>query len=303
LRKRHTQASVPCLSAGRQESADHLLSTFSGAGTAATTHHRRTPESSSYNNNNNAGDYFTYICANQNNSQSPPPQITTTNDDLEEDQPNKIPEIRLAPPIQQEEQAYPITLAIIEDNVSLHVPSTTSLKHQQTSQQQDETLLLKESVSISIWLDDICCTLFPTLQDWNSKTSFAKLSALVAVPLVLIFTLTLPIAEGVDVKIDDIEVVNPVIIEESTSHTPQIVIGDQLLTPQQQQASANTKSYLTVPMSERSLSDMNLSTEEEEVMPLLLEDDEGQLGWCRWLVATQAICASTFVSSVMARKY
>jgi sodium/potassium/calcium exchanger 6 len=256
LRKRHTQASVPCISARRQQSADLLLP-------------HRTPEGGS---SNNANDYFTYISTNQN-----PPLISN-------DEPNMIPEIRLAPPIHvEQEQAYPNSPMIIEDNVSLHVP-TTPLKQ---PHHQDDTLLLKESVSISIWLDDICCTLFPSLQDWNSKTSFAKLSALVAVPLVLVFTLTLPIAEGDDVKVDDIEVVNPV--EESAPPTPQIVI-DQLQPP-----SANTKSYLTVPVSARSLCD---SVEEE---PLLVEEEV--LGWCRWLVATQAICASTFVSSVMACKF
>lgn len=274
------------------------MTTFTGPA-----HHHRTPESSSYNNN----DYFTYISTNQHGRPSLPQITTSSNDEEGQDQPNKIPEIRLAPPIhmeqqqQEQEQAYPNTLTVMEDNASLHVPSMTPLKQQQ--QQQDDILLLKESVSVSMWFDDICCTLFPTLQDWNSKTSFAQFSALVAVPLVLIFTLTLPIAEGDDVKIDDIEVMHPPAMEESASNTPQIVIGDQLQTPQQQQTAANTKSYLAVPVSERSLSDMNMVTEEEEVLPLLMDEDEGQLGWCRWLVATQAICASTFVSGVIACKF
>ncbi|KAG1223151.1 hypothetical protein G6F68_020426 [Rhizopus microsporus] len=48
--------------------------------------------------------------------------------------------------------------------------------------------------------------LFPTMQDWSSKTSFAKLNALIAVPIVLILTLTLPVTEAEDVKVDDNEI-------------------------------------------------------------------------------------------------
>lgn len=200
IRHRHTQNSVPCLSARR--SVD-----------------RKTPEVST----NPANDYFTYISASQ---QQP------------------LPEIRLP------EEPSP----------------TVTPNHDLTA--------LKESASLWMMMDDMYCTLFPTLQDWSSKTPFAKLSALVAVPLVVIFTVTLPVVEGEDVKVDDIEVV---------AATPQVVVEP-------------SKSYLTVPSTVDDRSSLGEGMMEEEL-------EESSLGWCRWLVATQAVCATTFVTSVMACKY
>ncbi|KAF1807671.1 Sodium/calcium exchanger protein-domain-containing protein [Mucor lusitanicus] len=273
LRQRHTQASVPCISAARQrqESADHLLTTAHLMPNSST----RTPESS-YTNNNN--DYFTYISASQQNHRLASPN---PNESSNEDRP--IPEIRLAPPNLEEQQQQPL------DNVSIHVPFKN----------QDE---LKISVSMSMVVDDVCCTLFPTLQDWSSKTAFAKLSALVAVPLVLIFTLTLPVAEGDEVKVDDIEVLAPATTTTNEPQTNQQIVvitsssAGEGETPTRATAPAASKSYLTVPTSERSISELNT----DEDLPLLIEEDEGQLGWCRWLVAVQAVCATTFVTSVMA---
>lgn len=237
----------------------------------------RTPESS-YTNNNN--DYFTYISASQQNHRLASPN---PNESSNEDRP--IPEIRLAPPNLEEQQQQPL------DNVSIHVPFKN----------QDE---LKISVSMSMVVDDVCCTLFPTLQDWSSKTAFAKLSALVAVPLVLIFTLTLPVAEGDEVKVDDIEVLAPATTTTNEPQTNQQIVvitsssAGEGETPTRATAPAASKSYLTVPTSERSISELNT----DEDLPLLIEEDEGQLGWCRWLVAVQAVCATTFVTSVMACK-
>lgn len=276
LRKRHTQASVPCISARRQESADQLLGTHyinkNNNGT--------TPESS-HITNGGPDDYFTYISANQNN------QIQQTT----ADQPNKIPQIRLAAaPSSDEIEEQP---SEIEDHHSLHVPNTPQVKQGQS--QQQEEILLKESTSNYLIFDEVFYTLFPTLSDWTEKTTFAKLSSLIAVPLVLVFTLTLPIAETDDVKVDDIEVMNPM-VEDSVS-TPQVVV----ITSDQEHATHNNnnnKSYLTVPNSERSLSDLLIV---EEDLPVL-EDIPG-IGWCRWLVAVQAICSTTFVASVMVCKY
>ncbi|KAI9283200.1 Sodium/calcium exchanger protein-domain-containing protein [Sporodiniella umbellata] len=112
--------------------------------------------------------------------------------------------------------------------------------------------------------DEVLCVLFPTLQEWTQKTTFAKCNALIAVPIVLILTLTLPVTEAEDVKIDDIEVVD----------VPQVTVS---------------KAYLTVPALEGcpDTTDPNMVT-------------ESTLSWCRWLLATQAICSLTFVACVMA---
>ncbi|KAI8353617.1 Sodium/calcium exchanger protein-domain-containing protein [Choanephora cucurbitarum] len=274
LRHRHAQASVPCISAvGRQESLDHL--------SISQPHPIKTPDHSSFQNNTPhiQDDYFTYISA-------------ATGEQEE----SNVPQIRLAPP--------PQTTLTIEDededrgNLSLQVPIMNTSKS--TPVATDD--FLKQSVSLSLMLDDVYRVLFPTLQDWSNKTWFAKLSAAVAVPLVLIFTVTLPVAEGNEVKVDDIEIIE----QPSEAHTPQVIVASSapnaLLSPvpfmpsmssSSNQPNMSTKSYLAVPSSE---CDLNMV----EDVPHILEDEEGQLAWCRWLVATQAICATTFVTSVMA---
>lgn len=251
-----------------------------------------TPESSHSITTNGLNDYFTYICENQSNR---PQTQQQQNYHSEEDQ--QIPQIRLAPPtmMNQHEQSTEEGggggagfTPTIEDNVSLHVPTTPS-SHKQTDVKEPSTL----STSIAMLLDEIFFILFPTLANWSSKTTFSKLSSLVAVPLVLIFTLTLPIAESDDIKVDDIEVVHGPTVEESILTTPQVIVigsaeDDNHAPPLHQKSS-----YLTVP-SLRSLSEMLITEEEEDLPPLV---------WCRWLVAVQAICATTFVTSVMACKF
>ncbi|KAI8143011.1 Sodium/calcium exchanger protein-domain-containing protein [Fennellomyces sp. T-0311] len=120
--------------------------------------------------------------------------------------------------------------------------------------------------------EDIFQTMFPTLQGWQDKTTFSKFSSLVALPLVLVFTLTLPVAE--DVQVDDIEVAVDAMHEVNPS-----------------------KGYLTVPPLSANPDDDHMSIQEEE---MVLEEDEGPvMPWCRWLLATQAVMATTFVFGVM----
>lgn len=280
------------MSITRQGSADHLLTANynNNARPKATT-----PEST--NSTNGLDDYFTYISANQSNRQ--PTVKTTSHLTTPSDDNRTIPRIILAPPggdvSDQQETEEP---SVVEDNVSLHVPHI--LPKQQQQQQNHHDDILKESASIAMLFDDILCILFPTMIGWTSKSSFSKLSSLVAVPLVLVFTLTLPIAEPDDIKVDDIEVINT--MPEDVVVTPQVVVissgEEQQHIISNNNNNNNTKgSYLTVPTSERSISEL-LVVEEDFAM----EEDMSQIGWCRWLVATQAICATTFVTSVMACK-
>ncbi|KAI8065576.1 Sodium/calcium exchanger protein-domain-containing protein [Gongronella butleri] len=60
-----------------------------------------------------------------------------------------------------------------------------------------------------LWWEDVMLTLFPPMHGWATKTTFAKLSSLVALPLVFVFTLTLPVVESDDIRIDDMEVLPP----------------------------------------------------------------------------------------------
>lgn len=143
-----------------------------------------------------------------------------------------------------------ITLGLPEDSQELVLP-----------EEPQETRI--EEHHPSLWTE-VFCVLFPTLQEWSHKSGFAKLSALVAVPIVLILTLTLPVTEAEDVKVEDVEVMEEI---------PQVTVN---------------KTFLTVPQSESypDIADEGVVTE--------------SVLWCRWLLATQAICSVTFVTCVMA---
>ncbi|KAI8364672.1 Sodium/calcium exchanger protein-domain-containing protein [Radiomyces spectabilis] len=118
--------------------------------------------------------------------------------------------------------------------------------------------------------------LFPTLRHWKEKTLFSQLSSLIAMPLVLLFTLTLPVAEADDVKIDGVE-----------------VLDDDSLTPVPTADMPVMKGYLTVSPPQEEYTELPDTA-------LDMEDENAQQGWCRWLLATQAIISMTFIFVVMA---
>lgn len=104
-----------------------------------------------------------------------------------------IPEIRLAPPdenwltVQRNSLAPP---SIFSENENF-VSARQSFDH--------ERIIELDGVRLSQLL-------FPTLQEWSQKTFLSRLSALAAAPFVFIFTVTLPVAELDEIKVDDIEV-------------------------------------------------------------------------------------------------
>lgn len=126
-------------------------------------------------------------------------------------------------------------------------------------------------------------TLFPTMQNWCEKSFSAKLSALIAVPLVLMFTLTLPVAEEPDnIKVDSVEVVN------SEDDDDGQIAADT-------SAPNNNKNYLSVATTSG-------EREEEVISDMEVEPLGVQQEWCRWLLSLQAFFATTFLSVVMAGK-
>ncbi|KAI8338647.1 Sodium/calcium exchanger protein-domain-containing protein [Chlamydoabsidia padenii] len=201
-------------------------------------------------------------------------------------------------------------------------------------------------------LVEIYQVLFPTLQEWSSKSWLSCLSSLVAMPLVLIFTLTLPVAEAADVKVDEVEVMMirdddddyvyqtgayypstaPPLVHassfggESTSYYP----------PQQQRYSSTTSphptsygsfmddrlappppeshpkpspsSYLTVPASESDYFHQQQQHQQQSGITKSLHstsdildviDADLQQGWCRWLLAVQAVLSMTFIFGIL----
>ncbi|KAI8340551.1 Sodium/calcium exchanger protein-domain-containing protein [Chlamydoabsidia padenii] len=194
------------------------------------------------NSNNTRDDYFAYISANQHQTKSidERPQPTTSHSTA------SVPQIRLAPPTaiqhcqQQKPQQQLIptpdqvnslgigtahvlhTTADVDTgedhdqqsiSVALPTPDPTKPLHPAPDFLLNETkpsVVMVGPIPVPLQtylvLEDILLTLCPTLQDWSNKTTFSKLSSLVALPLVLVFTLTLPVVESEDIKIDDFEV-------------------------------------------------------------------------------------------------
>ncbi|KAI8988316.1 Sodium/calcium exchanger protein-domain-containing protein [Mycotypha africana] len=312
LRQGHSQTSVPCMSTAvdnrQQNDADQLHAVFP----YSHQQHLYLGRSPDNYNNGAVNDYFTYISANQqlptNGTGTAATNVSSPqrNDTLNK---NSIPEIRLAPPAattdypqHQKKPQNDLEEANVDDDDS----GIEGVPRQQA---------LKRSISFSIILDDICSTLFPTLQEWESKTAMAKLSAVVAVPLVLVFTLTLPIAEGNEVKVDDIEVSDSMMPltddnddddDDSSLNAPRVIVevtsaGDDVptsITRSGFEGGTTSKTFLTVPTSERSIFELN--TEDGDLPLLIEEEDPTPFGWCRWLVSIQAIFATTFVTIVMA---
>ncbi|KAF7725525.1 hypothetical protein EC973_009555 [Apophysomyces ossiformis] len=155
--------------------------------------------------------------------------------------------------------------------LSLPVPQSPQI-HQELGKAPNESVytlpIATHTVSV---LSDVQRMLFPTLQNWKDKTWFARISSLTAAPLVFIFTLTLPVAEDENVKVDGMEVIDDNPSQESnTKNLP-------------------AKDYLTVP---RTDSECMISDTQSEVD---IEISVVHQAWCQWLVAMQAICCITFI--------
>lgn len=231
-------------------------------------------------------DYFTFISAQHNQPSSPPPQNSN------------IPEIRLA--------VAPTTL-LTPDTRSLHslappsvisdydlfvsarqsfelspssavIASNTTpsfhkhlADHIMTSGMTHDTLLLESPSLLE--------TLFPTLQDWNQKSLFSKLSALTALPLVFIFTLTLPVAEIDQIKVNDIEVID----------------GDNDDDDPDEESAIN---YLSVPTAAATAA----ITASDHDLPakVMVDDIDTKQGWNKQLLMIQCIISTVFILTVFA---
>ncbi|KAG1521954.1 hypothetical protein G6F47_002598 [Rhizopus delemar] len=212
-------------------------------------------------------DYFTYLST----QQEPTAATTRTNDGQLESNgyPELIvPEIRLAPPTNDDEEQHSEEFYDCQ-----HTPQHSfyhSMRDQSYSTLDCESYLTasqsyNELVSPTYSFMDQCFSssltdnhmsalfgqeenaieeeeitliqsLFPTLQDFRKKTTFSKVNAIIAAPFVLVFTLTLPVAELKEQKVDDV-----------------LGFGEDSNEARQQQQSASTlavNNYLSVPLSD-----------------------------------------------------
>ncbi|KAI9306990.1 hypothetical protein BJ944DRAFT_238252 [Cunninghamella echinulata] len=222
-----------------QRSADHIpyqqqqqqpnLITDHSIPQIITQNHQQQQSPSSGNGINTDGgsgsgrnDYFSYISANQHPNPILQPSRSSAT----------IPEIRLAPPNQQDDHhesninnnnndsinqiksdeeddqhSISVALPVPDPSSPIHLyPSTSDFLNHDTNPNKVIVGPFSISVHYFLKLQEICHILFPTLQDWSSKTFFSKFSSLIALPLVFIFTVTLPVVESDDIKVDDYEV-------------------------------------------------------------------------------------------------
>ncbi|KAI8644695.1 Sodium/calcium exchanger protein-domain-containing protein [Parasitella parasitica] len=121
-------------------------------------------------------------------------------------------------------------------------------------------------------------TLFPTLQDWSQKSSFSKLSAVAALPLVFVFTLTLPVAEIDQIKVDDIEVLDDD-DDGDNGHEEENII-----------------SYLSVPTAGATAT----AASGHDLAKVMVDDIDTKQGWNKQLLMVQCVISTAFILCVFA---
>ncbi|KAL9542047.1 hypothetical protein MBANPS3_008804 [Mucor bainieri] len=224
-------------------------------------------------------DYFTFISAQHDQPlfhiqpSSPPPG-------------SHVPEIRLDVP-----SSTTALLLTPADARSIHTPSIVSDYDLFVSARQSFELspssaapsfhhkLLLESPSL-------LQTLFPTLQDWRQKSFFAKWSALAALPLVLVFTLTLPVAEIDQIKVDDIQV-----LEEQEEE-------GQQEEEEEEEEEESIVNYLSVPAAKATA-----PPSEHDLLvaaKITVDDIDTKQGWNKQLLMIQCVVSTAFILGVLA---
>ncbi|KAI8992158.1 Sodium/calcium exchanger protein-domain-containing protein [Mycotypha africana] len=204
--------------------------------------------------------------------------------------------------------------------LSLKVPplqqqQQTSASYSLTKNSMFIKYLTSSSTSkiIYLFLQDIIQLLFPTLEGWKEKDFFSKLNALASTPFILIFTLTLPVAESENIKMDDIEVVarNCDILEEAVVQQQQFEEGGKY----HSRASSNNNN--TVHRNNRSYLSVNYATtvkslpivtphqkvaetESTKGVATYMEEDnvDIQQGWNKHILIVQCIFSLLFIFGV-----
>ncbi|ORX50135.1 hypothetical protein DM01DRAFT_1337810 [Hesseltinella vesiculosa] len=278
----------------------------------------------------NRDDYFSYISDHQHRLEQQPPHTVPP-----------MPEIRVAPVADDADNNLDDTLKSMADKDTHLSPTTTTEAGMDPAAAAAAMKAPMYGVNVGpfsmpldtyLWWEDVLLTLFPPLQGWASKTFFAKLSSLVAMPLVFIFTLTLPVVESDDLKIDDLEVT-------PSEHHVLLTSDAGLFHPEPSHTTAfpTSSSYLaisnytnakvpslTVPESATSAahptsSGNNSHVTSHHTSPVLnhhdasmpidssfhlddhdpMDDPMIQYEWCQWLVIVQAVFSCSFAFAIM----
>lgn len=142
---------------------------------------------------------------------------------------------------------------------------------------------------------EISQVMLPTLQGWKTKSFFSKLSAMAAAPLVLIFTLTLPVAEIEQVKVDDIEVVENDLEEQDEQEVIVVAAATN-------EDVDHTKHYLAVPPTTAVSENDLVIVSARAGSRVVVDDVDTRQGWNKYLLMVQSIISTLFIFSVLAGK-
>ncbi|CAO3588606.1 unnamed protein product [Absidia cylindrospora] len=283
-----------------------------------------------------AEDYFAYLSTHQPH----PPHLVIPTSSPPTVPEIRIPEIRLAPPMIEHNNSNrlhvitpsPSMISTSSDNdcfvsarqspeltpTTIDPPPLSPLEPEDDEEEEQKPSVTTAAVNVYQ-------VLFPTLQEWSYKSWLSCISSLVAMPLVLVFTLTLPVAEADDVKIDQVDVMPDDDDDDYYYHPPSTGGGSpsdlhtssyynrpgcsyaSTTTTSPNQPSAppppqllvppGTSSYLAVPPS---ASETFHKSPSMHTTPLT--DDDVLLqnhGWCRWLVAVQAVISTMFLFGIL----
>lgn len=138
--------------------------------------------------------------------------------------------------------------------------------------------------SLPIYLEQIQQALFPTMHGWSQKSFVAKVNACIAIPIVFIFTITLPVAEPEHVKVDSVEVIP----------------DTEPVEPTTMMSVKQNSNYLSVMDEPLIVSSHSAHSDCDASISEIFEEDEPERIWCRWLLAVQAVFGTTFLSVIMA---
>ncbi|CAO3702995.1 unnamed protein product [Rhizopus stolonifer] len=145
-----------------------------------------------------------------------------------------------------------------------HYPGSILAENQTNfSARQNEMIEEEKTTLIS--------TLFPTLQEFCEKSTFSKVNAIIAAPLVLVFTLTLPVAELKENRLD-------IVLSGEASDMPAPPVNG----------------YLSVPLSESDIS-------ANEIKPVIITGEiDAKQGWNQQLLSIQSVFSLTFAFGLAA---
>lgn len=129
----------------------------------------------------------------------------------------------------------------------------------------------KNHQEISDFLQDVWQTLFPTLQNWSTKSISNIASSILAVPIVFLLRITLPVTEDDSLRVDDM-VITVEADDDQSSNT----------------ASNATDGYINT------FGDGDFTFERSPI------EESIECKWSRWHVIVQSICATTFVALTLA---